>query len=466
MMTSNRVLSTLLILFLIIAAPRAFGSGGLELPPYRTVVLENGLTVQFMEHTTVPMVSLELWFPAGAMVDPPGQNGLASLTAETLAKGSGDRSAEEFAEAVDFLGANFGVHVSSEEVQIGMSMLTRDFETGLELFADAVIRPAFPAEEVQSVRDRLAEAVASSKDNPRNVIGAYYLAYLFGEHPYGNPVSGTREGLSGLDETDVRKLHRDHYGADRGILSVVGSVDLDEAEARIRTLFGELPKAEAPRLVLTPPEAPTSNRVLLVDEPTTPQTWFIIGALGPAYGDPDYTAAQVVRTVFGGRFTSWLMTTLRTEAGLTYSARYSFRPGQVPGTAYLSTFTATETTAEAVDLALAQLDRLHEEGIDDETLASAKAYMKGQTPYGYESASQLATQITHLAFYGLDRSEIDELFSRIDAVDQQALKAVIGRFFRRQDLVFTAIGVAAEVREILEKHGDLTLRKNSDPGFR
>jgi predicted Zn-dependent peptidase len=141
-----------------------------------------------------------------------------------------------------------------------------------------------------------------------------------------------------------------------------------------------------------------------------------------------------------------------------------WRAGDV-GEASISTFTATETTTEAIDLALAQLHRLHEEGIDEKTLASAKAYLMGQLPYRYETAASIAAAFAQLKFYGIDRSQIDDLFDRIEAVTPADCQRAIDRWFSEDDLRFTAIGVADEIRESLEEYGPVTVRENSDPGF-
>jgi predicted Zn-dependent peptidase len=454
-------------LAVVALATAAEGAGpDLVLPPYRTVVLENGLTVEILRHPTVPLVTFELWIRAGAVFDAPGREGLASLTAEALRKGAGERDAQAFALALDALGADFSTSVDHDATRIHLNLLAADFDEGLALLADAVLRPRFDEAEVKKLAAQSAESVAEAKDNPRNVLGDYHRAFLYGSHPYGNPVGGTEESLPGLTAADARAFHGTAYGADRTVLVVAGDLDPAETERKVRAAFEAMPRAEALLPALPEPPDPSGQRVLLVNKPDTPQTWFMIGALGPAWGSPDYAAAEIVRTVFGGRFTSWLNQKLRIETGLTYGARYHFQRGFVAGPAYISTFTAKETTREAMDAALAQLDRLHDEGISPADLASAKAYLKGQRPYDYETAEDLARALAELRFYGLDRSAVDGLFARIDAVDDAACRAVIERWFRRRDLTFTAIGVASEVSDVLGGYGELRTRENAAPGFR
>ena len=449
------------------AIPATAAPPGLQIPAFTSRVLDNGLRLQMLRHATVPLVDLELWIDAGALRDPGEKSGLAALTAEALRKGAGGHTAQEFSDAVDLLGADYTASAELERVRIHMNLLAKDLDRGLELFADAVLRPAFPAGEVEKLAAQLSESVAQSKDNPRNVLGDYHAAFVFGDHPYGNAVGGTETGLAGITREDVVGFYRAFYGADRAVLTVAGDVDVDAIAARVAGIFGSMPRAEGPAAVPPPPAPRTGGpAVLLVDKTDTPQTWFRAGGVCPGRDHPDYAASELVRTVFGGRFTSWLNSKLRIETGLTYGARFVIARYRSAGHSYLWSFTASETTKEAMDLALAQLDRLHTEGIEPWELESAKAYYKGQTPYEYETAGQLGAALTELAFYGEDRERLDGLFDRIDAVSLEDCRRVIGAYFSRDNLTITTIGVASEVQDVLAGYGPVTVRANTDAGFR
>ena len=464
--TAARLSAVVVAAAILGGAPSVRAGEDLRLPDYRVVKLDNGLSLQVVRQAAVPLVTFEVWIRAGAAADPAGKEGLAELTAETLRKGSGDLDAAAFAGAVDFLGADFGTSVDHDRTRVRLSLLAKDFDRGLELLADALLRPALDSGEIEKLSGQLADGVGQAKDNPRYVLGDYFDAFLYGDHPYGNPVGGTETSLRALGPDDVRAFYRGNYGANRALITVCGDLDPAAAEAAVRKAFASMPRATGPAPVIPDPTPPAANRVLLVNKADTPQTWFQIGSLGPAYDDPDYAAAELVRTIFGGRFTSWLNTKLRIESGLTYGARYRLDRRAEAGTAYMMSFTATEHTKEALDLALAQLDRLHEEGIGETDLSSAKAYVKGQTPYGYETAASVAYAVSELTFYGVDRSRVDDLFRRIDGVTPEDCRRVIDAYFRRDHLVFAAVGVRDSVAGVLESYGELKVRENSDPGFR
>jgi predicted Zn-dependent peptidase len=454
-----------LLAILLVLAPSAYAEG-LNLPEIETFVLTNGIEVQVVRHPVVPIAAVEVWIAAGAVDDPAGQEGLASLTADALRKGAGERDAQGFAEAIDFLGARFGTSVNAERTRVRIDLQSRDLETGLDLLADALLEPRFGDEEIVKLRDQMAESVTSNKENPRNVLAAYHRAHVFGAHPYGKPVGGTEASLPSIAPAAARDFHQRYYTAARTQITVAGDVDAQQVRELLQARFGVMAAGDAEREAMSAAPAPAEASVLLVNKGDTPQTWFRIGSSGPTWADlDDYAATEIVRTVFGGRFTSWLNNALRIETGLTYGAGWSMWRASVGGEACISTFTATGTTREAMDLALAQLDRLHEEGLGEGDLASAKSYLKGQMPYDFETATSIAAQVAEMKFHRIDRVLVDDLFERIDAVTLDDCRAVVEQWFSRENLQITAIGVAEDVKEVLGTYGPLTIRENSDVGF-
>jgi zinc protease len=205
--------------------------------------------------------------------------------------------------------------------------------------------------------------------------------------------------------------------------------------------------------------------VLLVNKEDARETTFLIGGMGVQRDNPDYVAIQVVNTVFGGRFTSWLNDELRVNSGLTYGANSNFNPLKNSGTFAISTFTANNTTEETIDLALQVLDRLHTQGIDNETLTSAKNYVKGQFPPKYETPGQLAGLLTQMFWYDFDESYINNFQSNVEGLTTGKAKEIVEQYFPKENLQFLLIGKADEIKPIAAKLGDVTEKDIKSDGF-
>ena len=434
-------------------------------PPYTRVVLDNGLVLLLLEQHELPLVDFHFVFRTGSVSDPAGKEGLADITLALLRKGTQRHTAEQIAEELDFLGAELDASTSLEWSSVSAQFLAKDVETGLGLMADMLVRPTFPEAEFRKVVDLHVDELREAKDNPRSVIGEYFAAFLFAGHHFGRPRGGTEKSLPEITRSDVLRFHEAYVRPNNAILAVVGDFKSGDMKKHVESAFQKWEKNPVTTAQTTVATALTGKTVLLVDKPDAVQTYFQIGNVGVAMGNPDDATLDVVNTIFGGRFTSWLMTELRTKSGLSYNAHSRFVQRKVPGPFYISSFTRTADTEKAMDLALEVLDRLHEQGISQEELQSAQNYIRGQYPPDYESSGALATAIAELEFYGLDRAWINEHTRKTDAVTVEQARAAITAHYPRENLAIVMIGQADSVRAVAAKFGPLRTKKISDPGF-
>ena len=438
----------------------------LKLPPHEKVTLKNGMTVLLMEKRGVPMVNIAAILKAGSTLDPAGQEGLASVTAGLLRKGTSRRSAQKFAEDLDFMGASFSADAGADFTSISAEFLTKDLDRGLDLVSDAMLHPTFPQAEVDKLLSQGIDGIKSAKDEAQSVALPYFYGYLFGKHPYARPDGGDELSLARIKRDAIAKFYEANYAPGSTILAVAGEFDSAQMKAKLEAAFGGWNGKAAALPTIGAPVAVKGKRMLLVDKPDSTQTFFVFGNVGTTVTDPDRVAIRVVNTIFGGRFTSRLNEALRVESGLTYGAESFFDAKKQPGAFAIYSYTKNETTVQAMDLALKVLNELHRDGVKPEELASAKAYLKGQFPPSIETSGQLASRIASNEFYGLNDDEINQLEARVDAVTPAMAKQVIEKHFPEENLVFMLIGKAAEIRPAVEKYASQRdERKITEPGF-
>lgn len=446
------------------AAPRS--GAGLALPEARRVTLDNGATVLLIPHREVPLIAFEVVVRGGTVLDPAGKEGLASFTAAMLRKGAAGRTAEQLADHLDGLGGTLSISVDEDAAWIGLELLSRDAAAGVELLGDLVMRPDFPVEQVEKLRARAVDGIRAAKEEPLGVLPTYFAAALFGDHPYGRPGVGTEQTVAGFTRDDVATFHAAHWGGDRLLIAVGGDFDLDAMERALRAQFGAWTKAGEPLPAVHPPTAATGRRVVLVDVPGATQTYFAIGNVGQARTQKPREALDLVHVLFGGRFTSMLNTALRIESGLTYGARLSRSEHVEPGSVAITSYSETDKTGEAIDLALATLARLRADGVTDAAIASAKAYTRGQLPTRLETAAQVTEKLAELAFFGMTPDAVDGYLPRMDAVTAADVRAAIDeRMLRPDDLIFVLLGDATRIRAVAAKYGPVVEKKIGDPGF-
>lgn len=440
---------------------------GVTLPPFERVELENGTVLVLAEKHDVPLVGVHALIRGGAITDPQGLSGIASLLAGMLEKGAGERDAPAFAEAVAAVGGELAAAGEREAITISGDFLARDVDLMVELLADMLIRPILDRAEMQKLRDRSINFIRAAKDsNLHALVPVYGDAFLFGDHPYGPPAFGSETSLQEIQQRELLAYYGEHVGADRLIIAAVGDFDVAAMQEKLTAAFGAWRPAAAalPEVAATAPQP--GRRVLLIDKPGATQTYFWLANVGVAIDYPQRAALDLANTLFGGRFTSMLNTELRVNSGLTYGARSILtRPSQ-PGSVAISSFTKTATTIEAIDMAIDVLSRFRESGIDPELIKSAKNYVLGQYPPKFETASQLAEQLAELELYGLDRNHVDAYADAIAGADGETISSVIGQVFPAPaDLVFVLLGDAELIREDISKYGPVTELPITEPRF-
>jgi predicted Zn-dependent peptidase len=157
---------------------------------------------------------------------------------------------------------------------------------------------------------------------------------------------------------------------------------------------------------------------------------------------------------------------LRVKAGLSYDASASFTRGTVAGEFAISSFTQTENTARAVELALATLARLRHDGLAAERIDTARNYLLGQYPLALETATDWAVAFAELDLYGLPESYIGEFGTELTKVDASAIHAVIDQAYPSSgDLDIVLIGDAARIRDAAAKFGPVTELPLAAPDF-
>jgi zinc protease len=450
-------------------APARNENGALKLPTFKKVRLNNGLTLLLMEQREVPIVSFNFIIRAGSVADAAGKEGTASATAALLRKGTKSRTADQVSNELDFVGGQLDASAGLDYSSGAAEFVKKDTVKGLDLLADVLLNPTFPQDEVTKLLKQRVDEIKAAKDQAQAVIGNYFSAYLYGSHAYGRPARGDEKSSAAITRDDVLKFYQAYYLPGNTIIAAVGDFDTTEMERTLTAKFSEW-KPSKPPMVPAPAQNDArpfaGKKLLLVDKPDSTQTFYQIGNIGIARTNPDRVFIQVINTLFGGRFTSMLNTELRIKTGLTYGARSLFIQNKLAGPFVISTYTRNETTEKAIDMTIEILKRLHDKGVTEEELKSAKTYLKGQFPPTIETSDQLADLLAQLEFYGLDASDVNGYYAKIDSMTMADAQRVIKQYFPMDNLVFVLIGKASEIEPIARKYAPKIDKKTiSQPGF-
>ncbi len=460
------IYKTLVALLFAIPASLAWAEGTFKLPDYKTVQLDNGVTLYLMQQTEVPLIDINVVVSSGAIYDG-DKAGLATMTSENLLFGTQKLDKNALEAELEFVGAQFNTGAALDFSRVSASFAKKDKEPMLAILADVVMSPRFDADEFDKYKQRYIGSLKRSKESPRSVIQDYFNQLIFEGHPYSASVGGDETSATAMSIDDLKGFYQAHYRPSNTAVVAVGDFDVAAMQRQLTGLFGGWKvTGDAPAKITFPAQKDFDQaRVLLVNKSDARESTFLIGGKGVDRSNPDFVALSVINTILGARFTSWLNDELRVNSGLTYGARSRFNALKEGGSFYISTFTANRNTEAAIDLALETYNRLWEKGIDAETLKSAKAYVKGQFPPRYETSSDLAGLLGSMHIYGIAPAFINDFTANIDGVDQAQTKRLIKQYFPRENLQFTVVGKAEEIKDIVKKYGKVTTVDIEQPGF-
>jgi zinc protease len=384
----------------------------------RTVVKEilgNGIRVIVRENRTVPVVAVQAGFLAGVRGEPKGKDGVAGLAAGMLVKGTSHRTAREISETVENMGAELSGYSGRNSFGLQGKFLQRDFEKGFRLFADSILDPTFPAEELEKKRIETLGALKQQKDQLTQATFLLFLEAHYGDHPYGRNPLGTENSVRGMTPSDLKEYYERWADPRNMVIAISGDIGAEEALAAVRKAFAEMPPRpgyEALGAIPVPPHEAVRKVEELRDKQ---QAHFVIGYPGARFTDPDRYALDVLGSALagmGGR----LFVNLRDKKSLAYSVT-SFSSEQVdPGFFAFYMGTSAEKLDGAIADTLVEISDVKKSGVTQEEFDRAKRWMIGTYEIGLQSNGSYADKMVYNELYGTGYEETFAAPEKIAAV--------------------------------------------------
>jgi len=451
--TQTFLFTICLILVLSIIGATSLNAQKIKIPPYKKEVLDNGLTVLLMEYHKLPLIELRMTTKGGTSYDPEGYDGLASLTAGLLRKGTTTRTATQISEEIDFIGGTLSASAGPDYFAVASEMLKKDFDKGFALFSDIILHPAFAQEEIERERSQMLAAIERYKENPGMVTSIYFNKVVYGSHPYGRQSFGTVASLKKITRDDIEKFYKETFLANTSILAVVGDFDAKEMLAKVKSIFSGWVKKTPKAVKIEKPVAFKGRKVFILNKSDATQTQVRIGNIGVERKNPDYFAITVANTILGGGFTSRLTEEIRVRRSLTYGVSSSFSSNLEGGTYLISTFTKNPTTREIIDVALNEIKKFRDGGATQQELLKAQNYIAGGFSRSLQAPEALAAQISDVEFYQFPGDYLETYIQKVKAVTLDDVKRVANKYFPYDDIIAVVLTPAKETRASLESLG-------------
>ncbi|TYB77561.1 M16 family metallopeptidase [Maritimibacter fusiformis] len=422
----------LLVLFCLIALP---ARAEVEI---QEITSPGGIDAWLVEEHSIPFVALELRFRGGASLDAPGKRGAINLMTGLLEEGAGEMDARAFAEAREALAASYRFNVGDDSLSVSARFLTENRDAAVDLLRLALVEPRFDADAVERVRAQVMSSLKSRETDPDAIASDTFNRLAYGDHPYGSYYAGTLDSVAALTRDDVVAAKARVLARDRVYVAAVGDIDAEALGALIDEVLGGLPDTGAPMPQDTSFAATPGVTVV---EFGSPQSVAMFGHDGIGIDDPDFFAAFILNTIFGGSgFNSRLMDEVREKRGLTYGIRTYLIDGDHAKAMLGMVSTVNPRMAETIAVVRDEWARIARDGITAEELAKAKTYLTGAYPLRFDGNAPIARILVGMQMDGYPTSYVATRNDRIEAVTLDEANRVAARIYRPDELRFVVVG--------------------------
>ncbi len=401
---------------------------------------KNGVRVVFYPAMEVPMLDVSLAFAAGSAYDGT-QFGLSALTNRVMNQGNAGQDANEIAESLADVGAQYKADINRDMVIFSLrTLVAKEALTKAgNTFAQIINHPDFPDHAFSREKKQQLMAIEQRQESPEEVAHLHFFQTLYQQHPYAHPVNGTAETVNAINMSQVIEFNKRYYVAKNAILVMVGAINSETAHQLADQLTQELPEGQpAPPI----PKAAqlTQAETINISFPSS-QTVIRLGQIGIDHHDPHYFPLLVGNYILGGgALVSRLAIEVREKQGLTYGIDSQFVPMSGKGPFLISLSTKNKQAQDALSIIQNVLRTYIDKGPSDQEMNAAKQYLTGSFPVSLSGNRSIANILLRMAFYHLPEDFLDTYTARINAVTSEQVKQAFKQQINPDKLLLVTVG--------------------------
>jgi predicted Zn-dependent peptidase len=407
---------------------------------FLSATLDSGVQVVGQPMEGVQSAALGFLVGTGARDEAPEQAGISHLTEQMLFRGTEHLDARALSDRFDSLGISYDSSAGLEMTLVNAVMLGDRLPAAVDLLADVVRFPSFPAEAVESARTLILQEIRQREDQPAQVVMDRVRRTFFAGSPLANDGLGTEETVTSLTRDDLVTYWSDRYTANNLLISVAGNFSWEPLLDQLTRITAGWSTGRGRMLMHEP--APAAGTVIIAREMAQENVAFAFP--GVPVTDPHYYAAALFSQAMGGSSNSRLFQEVREKRGLAYAVQSRFDAYETAGMLRVYAGTSADRAHETVEVVMEEMGKAERAGIDAEELALSRTRLKSQIVMRSESTSaRMVANLRSWWFEGRLRS-LEEIRQRIDAVTLEEIEALVQSLHLTETVAVAALGPRSE----------------------
>jgi len=401
--------------------------------------LPNGLIILTIEAHKIPEVEMRAMVRAGSVLDAAGEEGLANLVSQLLLRGTKNRSGDEIAEEIEYVGGEFSSFTNEDYVCLYGKVLSKDLNILIEILHDCLQNPSFDSLEFMRLKKEIVSKIKADEDDPLRIGEVSFRKLVFGEHPLNHLPEGFDSTVEKITIEKIKKFYENNYLPNNTFLVFVGDFNRDSLMSLIKENFSNWQRKSYSMPVVREPVQLKKPLGKIIKREVS-QAYILLGFPGPGYMAQDWIATRVMNYILGGAgLTSRLYTRIREERGLAYVA-YSYFARFLNGGYFAAEVQTKKVSAnEVVQIIVEELARMKQGARQDE-LETAKKYYIGHFPLTYDTYREMADLATQIEIEHLGVDYLLQYENLVSIVSLDDVKSVAQKYLYPESFFLLIVG--------------------------
>jgi predicted Zn-dependent peptidase len=399
-------------------------------------VLDTGLRLITETMPHVRSVSLGVWLTRGSRHESVDRSGIAHFVEHMLFKGTGARTAEDIAQAIDSIGGQLDAFTAKEYASYYIKVLDEHLPMAVDLLSDIVMNPNFAVEDLDKEKKVILEEIKMVEDTPDDLVHELFTQHFWEGHALGRPILGSKESVESLTAEILREYFRRSYVAPNLIVSAAGNVEHAHVRDLIARAFQKLPSTRA----AFEDETPRVQPQVIVRSKELEQSHVVLGTNSYPQNHADRYVSYIMNTVLGGSMSSRLFQNVREKRGLAYAVFSGLSAYRDAGNITIYAGCANEAVPEVVDLCVEELRGLKQAPVPDAELRRAKDHLKGSLMLSLENTASRMSHLARQEIYFDRQFGLDETLMGIEQVTAGDVQRVAADLFQNGSVAATVLG--------------------------
>lgn len=412
---------------------------------YKKSILSNQLRIISNELKDRGSVAIGFWVGVGGRFEDQVNKGAAHFLEHILFRGSLKYSCSDIKGMIEGVGGAINAFTGEEQTCYYAKVPAKHFDQTLEILSDMVFFPLIQKNDLEKERAIILEEIKMYRDRPQSYVMELLDELVWGKHPLGQSLAGTKDSVGQMTQAQLRTFHRCYYSPNNIVVSLCGNFDHDHVCSFLEEKLGNFENEQ--RVSYEPSSTHQKKSQMKLFKKDIEQSHVVLAMPTFPCDHPDIYILAILNIILGGNMSSRLFDELREKRGLAYSIYSGMKTLDDTGLFLIKAGVDNTKLVESIEVILKILKQVKRGGVKEKEFVRAREYFLGQFILGLED------NMEHMMWIGesmLERNRIrtiGEVVYKINSISIEDIHRVASEVLQPKKMNLAVVGPLKEEQE-------------------